>query len=266
MIVFKGMELSRSVLESCRVSQPRAVWVNVNPDDPFNIGSRGSTNAHIINSLTFYDFYLTWSRTLLCKLKAHGCKRVDYLPFGYDPDSHVPPPRPVCTKPGCISFVGTWDPERETILTELSDYDLRIFGNDWDRVSKRSPLYRRLIPEPVYGHELCEIVSSSAVCLNILRSQNAGAHNMRTFEIPAMGGLMLTNRSEEQNQFFPEGEGCLMFAGVTELRKQLDWALMNQDRAQRIRARGIELVCGHSYLERANQLLTIISDPQSSGL
>ena len=27
---------------------------------------------------------------------------------------------------------------------------------------------------------------------------------MRTFEIPAMNGLMLTTRSKEQNKYFPE--------------------------------------------------------------
>ena len=40
---------------------------------------------------------------------------------------------------------------------------------------------------------------------------------MKTFEIPAMGGLMLTTRSTEQNSFFPENKGCFMFDDIKEL-------------------------------------------------
>ena len=40
-----------------------------------------------------------------------------------------------------------------------------------------------------------------AIALNILRDQNLSSHNMKTFEIPAFNGLMLTTRSKEQNFF-----------------------------------------------------------------
>ena len=37
-----------------------------------------------------------------------------------------------------------------------------------------------------------------AIALNILRDPNLSSHNMKTFEIPAFNGLMLTTRSKEQ--------------------------------------------------------------------
>jgi hypothetical protein len=67
------------------------------------------------------------------------------------------------------------------------------------------------------------IISSSAVCLNLLRPQNQGSHNMRTFELPAMGGLMLTCRTEEQQEFFPENESCFMYADVGELKAKIEY-------------------------------------------
>mgnify|MGYP006107481757 CR=1 FL=1 len=45
---------------------------------------------------------------------------------------------------------------------------------------------------------------------------------MRTFEIPSMGGLMLTTRSNEQNKFFPENKASLMFKDIQNLTKKLN--------------------------------------------
>lgn len=259
-IVFKGMELTLETLKACSKLQPDARWININPDDPFNIESIGSSNRNVMDSLSFYDVYCTWSRIITEKLKEHGCKRVEYLPFGYDPDSHVPPREPTSIKPGVISFVGAWDTQREAVLTALADYDLRIYGIGWNRISMKSPLKNKIVPENIYGEALSEVIYSSTVCLNLLRPQNAGAHNMRTFEIPAMGGVMLTARSEEQNMFFPEEEASLMFNDIKDLRRQLDRAIADDVLVRGIRSRSRESIIGHSYRDRAKYLMEIISD------
>jgi spore maturation protein CgeB len=259
-VVFKGADFSRKALEACHSIQSGAMWININPDDPLNIGSRSSTNARIIDSLSFYDVYCTWSRALVPRLKRRMCRRVEYLPFGYDPEFHVCPDPLVPVKTDGISFVGSWDQEREAALTELASYDLRIYGNGWTRVAKRSPLYRRIVVKPIFGKELAQVIHGSIISLNLLRPQNLGAHNMRTFEIPAMGGLMLTTRTMEQNEFFPEEESCLMFDNVKELRAQLDRAITNQAWAQRLRLCGSKRVREHSYTNRARRLLEIIRE------
>jgi hypothetical protein len=47
-----------------------------------------------------------------------------------------------------------------------------------------------VVHRSIFDHELRRVVTSSAVSLNILRRQNAG-HNMRSFELPAMGATMV---------------------------------------------------------------------------
>ena len=49
------------------------------------------------------------------------------------------------------------------------------------------------------------------VQLNLFRQYNEGSHNMRTFEIPAVGGIQLTEYSTEQADFFKEGEEIFSF-------------------------------------------------------
>lgn len=258
--VFKGMEFSRKTLDLCYREQPNAIWVNINPDDPFNIGSRGSTNTKVLESLSFFDIYCIWSRDLVSKLYAHGCKRVEYLPFGYDIELHTKQTDVVAKRSGKVAFVGAWDQQREKTLSRLAPYyNLEVYGSNWGRVSKHSKFREdQLHSQHIFGAKLVQIIAEANASLNLLRPQNYKAHNMRTFEIPAMGGVMVTRRSQEQNEWFPEGEACLMYESVDELQEKLKWIFANLEAAERIRANGIALVKDHSYDKRAEQLLSII--------
>jgi len=253
-IIFKGMQFSRDLLEECRRLAPCAKWININPDDPYNLAARGASNSNVIKSLTFYDVYCIWSRLIADKLEIDGCKHVIYLPFGYDEIFHQPHPSMRASEHS-VSFIGTWDKEREKMLAQLVEYKVCIHGDRWHRSSGKFPLRNSLSYLNVFGSDMSSIVTSSAISLNMLRPQNRTSHNMRTFEIPAMGGLMLTNRSEEQQDLFPENEACYMYGNLAELKSKMDYILANKTEADRVRARGMALVRGHSYTNRARYLL-----------
>jgi spore maturation protein CgeB len=70
-----------------------------------------------------------------------------------------------------------------------------------------------------------------------------------------MGGLMLTSRTAEQQEFFPENEACYMYADVAELKDKVEYILANKQEADRVRARGMERVREHSYTNRARFIL-----------
>lgn len=254
-IVFKGMQFSRHVLEEGRRLAPTALWININPDDPYNVISRAASNSNVTESLSFFDACCTWSRPIADRLRADGCRKVIYLPFGYDTAYHVPHEPTHQAAPACISFIGSWDREREAVLARLAGYNVSIHGNSWERAARAFPLSSGLAYRDVFGLEMAAINSSSAISLNLLRPQNRGSHNMRTFEIPAMGGLMLTSRTMEQQEFFPENEACYMYADVAELEKKIEYILANKQEADRVRARGMELVGEHSYTHRARFIL-----------
>lgn len=253
-IIFKGMQFSRLTLEKCRELSVGTLWVNINPDDPFNISSQGASNPKVVESIPFYDLYCIWSRRLIERLRCQGAKRVVYLPFGFDEDFHQPAAS-LAQKMDVISFVGSWDPERERILSELTGYNLVVYGNGWNRLNLTSPLKQSVRKWDLFGEELARVIGESAVSLNLLRPQNEGSHNMRTFEIPAMGGLMLTSRSAEQQAFFPENEACYMYADIAELKEKIDYILANRPEANRVRERGMALVREHSYINRVQNLM-----------
>ena len=81
---------------------------------------------------------------------------------------------------------------------------------------------------------------------------------MRTFEVPAMNGLLLTKRSKEQNIFFPENKASLMFSNLKELKKKISFIKNNPKKVYEIRNRGYLLSKKHTYTSRSVYLLNKI--------
>jgi len=259
-IIFKGMEFSLENLKSLREKQRNALWININPDNPFNIESIASTNQNVINSINFFDIYCIWSKQLVEQLSKYGAKRIIYLPFGFDNTYHRPPKNPLQISRDQVIFVGAWDEEREELMNKISNFNLLVYGNGWDRISRNSLKGKRVFPYNVYFNDLSVAVYSSAVALNILRSQNKNSHNMRTFEIPAIGGLMLTNRTEEQNFFFKENEACYMYEDNLELIDKIKYAIEHEKEALEIRKKGKVLSKNHTYNKRAEEVLSVVRE------
>lgn len=257
-IVFKGALLSPFWLRNCRQITEAALWVNVNPDDPFNLSSPGATNHNIVRTIKEFDLYAIWHERLIPAIKSAGCREVMYLPFAYDMDEHFPASVRDEKLTDTITFVGTWDREREAVLTEIADSSLLVHGYGWDRVNKHSPLWNCISAKNLYGDALRNVTTSSKASLNLLRPQNYGGHNMRTFEIPAMRGLMVTTFSQAQGRFFPDGESSLMFSHSAELRQIVQMIVREEIDCDAIRAAAFSSSRGHSYLERAQSLVETI--------
>jgi spore maturation protein CgeB len=256
-IVFKGAELTPAGLAAARLIQPRTVWINYNPDDPLTEDLARSTNSNIVQALPYYDIHATWSQRVKHALESRGLGPVLYVPFGYDADALVGLGTPGSAK--CAVFVGAWDEERERVLSALGDLSIRIYGNSWGRAGGRG-LKGKIIARGVYEEDLMCLHSQAAVSINLLRPQNKHGHNMRTFEVPAAGGVLVTDRTAEQARWFPEGRACLMYSGAEELRRQVVAALEQPTRYDAMRVQARRLARVHSYDSRAAMMLEYLND------
>ena len=151
-ILFKGMQFARQVLDDCRRLAPSALWLNINPDDPYNKLSRAATNLNVVESLSFFDAYLIWSHSIAEKLQEDGCNKVIYLPFGYDEIHHVPNKISIQDYPKGLVFIGSWDKEREYLLTQLAgiNVNVNIYGNGWSGAARTFPFRSRISPGSVF--------------------------------------------------------------------------------------------------------------------
>jgi spore maturation protein CgeB len=93
--------------------------------------------------------------------------------------------------------------------------------------------------------------------LNFLREQNKGAHNMRTFEIPATGAFQLATRSEEHLAWFAEGREIACFETSHELMSQVAYYLEHDTERDQIAQAGHRCLeeGHHTYADRMKQVL-----------
>jgi spore maturation protein CgeB len=131
-----------------------------------------------------------------------------------------------------------------------------IWGNGWEQ-SQWVPK-NWLKGNAIYGEDSTQLLDIAPVALNILRPQNAGSHNMRTFEIPATRHAMLTTRSEEQAQWFDEGAEMECYETPQELLEKIRELTNDPMRRRNIAHAGFERVREETYAKRVRQMLVAL--------
>ncbi len=259
--VIKGYEVLPETIDKIRdISRARIFCFN--SDDPFEITIKGTSNSNILDSIPFYDHYFTWSKVLLNILKQKGgARNVGYLPFGFDSFFHYPQ---TLSKHEAdkyfseITFVGSWDEEREKWLKELSSFNLGIWGNsDWLFKCSDRWLRGRWKKKEMFAQDMSKVVGSSHVSLNILRLQNKGSHNMRTFEAHASQAFVISERSPEICELFKEDSEAVYFSDPKEMKDKVAYYLKADFLRKKIAFSGYKrcLKSSYSYLDRAKQVL-----------
>ena len=117
-----------------------------------------------------------------------------------------------------LCFQGNPDKYRADMLSMLASNGLEVdvYGQDWERTKlagMKNVLVYPIAARPDFWRKNQEY----RVQLNLFRQYNEGSHNMRTFEIPAVGGIQLTEYSTEQADFFKEGEEIFFFRGKEDM-------------------------------------------------
>lgn len=195
-VVTKGVHVGPPLLRELRRRSPRCRLVNWFPDDPFV----GLPPRVPLAWLAEYDHVVTYSPGVLTGLAGRFPGREPLLiPFGFDPDDYSFPALQVAPTRQ-VGFVGQWNPVRDAILAAaLSVTDsVEVRGPGWERSTS---LREHWNPSPTYGPDVTAFYQQCAVGLNVLHPRNnAGSHNMRTFELPATGTAMLTTDTEQQRE------------------------------------------------------------------
>lgn len=213
-LVFKGSYLLPNTIEE--IKSKGVVIVNFNPDNPFNT-VRASSNFIIREGIKNYHYYFSWSKEICNTInKSNNTDKAIYLPFAVDkslidfqPDFNSP------NYTYQLALGANADKERINQIQELLKIDaslselLFVFGSGWHKL-------KNVRSNEIFGRDYFKTIAQSKINLNFLRAQNKGAHNLRTFEIPACGGFMLHEYSEEAMELFKPDEHVVYFSSMEE--------------------------------------------------
>ncbi|MFA5084206.1 MAG: glycosyltransferase [Candidatus Paceibacterota bacterium] len=259
-LVLKGWFFRPKTLLAIKKELPQTKIFCFNPDNPFNTWHFGASNAWMRKSIPLYDVYFIWGKFLIERIKESGAKIVEYLPFGYDSGLHYPVKISENEQEeygSDVAFIGSRDEEREKWLSYILDYDLKIWGSAWQKADEK--LRQKWQGREAVGEEFSKVCNSAKIILNVIRRQNASAHNMRTFEVPACGGFLLSVRTDEAKNFFEEDKEAAYFSTPEGLKEKIDFYLKNDGSRKKIAEAGYErlLDSGYAYADRAKKIIEV---------
>ena len=115
---------------------------------------------------------------------------------------------------------------------------------------------------PLYNEQYAHACKNSLGIINFLRKQNLveGSHNMRTFEVPGYGGLLIANRTQEQLEFFEEDKEAVYFGNLQELEDKLTFLSARKSLVETLKSQALLRArkSNYSYSHRTKQLSDIL--------
>jgi spore maturation protein CgeB len=238
-------------------------FVNHYPDHPY-IGVRwdpreaSALRRDLIEVLRQYSIVFMWERSLVERLRRDGVE-AKYLTFAVDPELFRPQSGSeglhceTCGRRHEVVFVGTRTRARQQEINRIVRHEVAIWGNGW--TGRRGSTPGQRIHAAVYAPAVAKTYGAAAVSLNVLNAENLGGPNMRTFEVPGSGGVMLARYSDAQAEFFPENEAAAYYRSPEELDAKIDWLLGDAALRERIRRNAVRLAASQTYDHRAAEVL-----------
>jgi spore maturation protein CgeB len=232
--------------------------LNFLTDDPFNPAHQ---SAWFLKALTAYDVVFSPRRANLAELMQRGCRMVEYLPFGYDPDLFYAETDAQLKGDAPISdviFAGGADRDRIPYINVLIQAGLHVnlYGSYWERYPQTRPYTKGQADVTT----LRQAISTAKIGLCLVRHANRDGHCMRTFEVPAIGTCMLTEDTPEHRDIFgAEGAAVVYFSTLTEMVEKARWLLQHEAERQRLAQSAHHLITqgGHTYRDRLKTMLSL---------
>ncbi|MEK6322365.1 MAG: glycosyltransferase [Acidobacteriota bacterium] len=264
--VFKGHYVAPEAVKA--IKDLGAVAVNFYPDVSFMVHGK-----YIPKALPVYDWVFTTKTFGISDMeRLLGVRTASFLPHSYNPEVHYPADLTdeeriiyECD----VSFIGTRSPKKQRLIEHicscLPSIRLRIWGAQWE--SARSSLGPRIEGKYALGREYAKAISASKINLGLLAESWKGASSgdritSRTFHIPASGGFLLHERTEEFTKYFEEGIECDCFDTPEELVEKISYYLDRDEERQALAAAGHRraIESGYAVDCRANEILIKVAE------
>src|SRR3989344_2216679 len=203
--------------------------------------------------VSHYDYFFDHDPEVVKRLREMGHQHAQYLPFSAEIDQETIFPD-FNQRKYPVSFIGSFMPirytQRETILTQVKDLGLNIWGNKaWLDTGLKD--YYRGRPS---DQEMLDIYRQSKIVVNIdlMQGVQGTGVNLRPFEVTSCGA-MLVNHDDRKDIFnlFEDGKEFISFKGLEDIRQKVEYYLGHEDELKIIAQAGFERTKNnHTYVQR----------------
>ncbi|WP_293297047.1 glycosyltransferase [Pedobacter sp. UBA4863] len=252
--VFKGMEIMPKTLTILK--QKGYFLVNYNPDHPFIFSSRGSGNKHVTKSIRLYNLHFSYHPEVIKRIEFDYAIPCESLPFAFE-ESAMHLDNGYNDEINEVAFIGNPDQIRKKVVDTIAKAGIKVnvFGHAWHKFVKNNHFIT--VHEAVYGDTFWQIMQTYRVQLNIFRPHNIGSHNMRSFEIPSIGGIMLSPTSNQHLTFFTSNQEAFFYDDEHTMLANIKYILaLPKQQAMAIRVAARAKAKSYTYEQRTADFLS----------
>lgn len=247
--------LKSEVFHKC--NKVGAKIVNYLTDSPW---SKQNSCPSFIKNLPNYDCIFSTKTALTPDLVKAGAKQVYFLPFAFDPFfhrylptresqheySHIPD----------VCLVGGSDADRINFINSfLFNFKgkLGLYGGYWHK-NKQLKQFSHGV---VFGDAFCRVVHNCKINIGLVRRANRDGHSMRSYEIPACGGVGIYEDTPEHRDLFKGYPEYGFFTSPEDLADKCNWLLEHPVEREQMRQLGIQLIVteANTYADRLKKIL-----------
>lgn len=248
----KGITINPETLAYIKRKSPDTVIASYSPD---NMALRHNQSRQYLQCVPLYDYIITNKSYIIDDMWKLGAKNVIFVNNSYSERFHRPMVLSADDKKefGCdVGFVGVWEKERCESVLYLAKHGIKVkvFGNyKWDKYADYSPNLQ-IAGHLLYGEDYCKSLCAARISLGFLRKMNFDRQTTRSVEIPACGGFMLAERTDEHLAMFAEGKEAAYFSSDEELLEKCLYYLNHEEERKKIAQAGRERCLKSGYGNR----------------
>ena len=235
--------------------------VHFTPDPAFTFHK----SKLFLKSLSYYDFLVTTkSYELEHYYKYIKTEKVLYATQGFDAKLHKPSKHPFSKKEGFV-FIGHYEDQRGEVLEKLLQNDIKITlaGIKWHQFAKKHQNNPNLIylGDGVYGEDYVKTLQKAKMAWGALSKWVPELHTTRTFEIPACGTALVTERNLETQSFFKDDE-AIFYTNENDLIEKITFFMNNDKPLEVLTKKGASraVTSAYDYNAILNAILKTILD------
>lgn len=244
----KGMRVYPGTLKKIKQLLPACKIISFSPDDMHNPLNQ---SIWYNRSIGVYDLHVTTKSYNVPELKKLGAKKVFFVDKSFDPGIHrkMKLSSGDIGKYGCdVGFIGSWEKDRFLHLLFLAQSGIKVTirGETWKKYTQLHPNLV-IIPKNEWAEEYAKVLNATKINLCFLKKLNRDLQTARSIEIPACGGFMLAERTEEHQRLFREDVEAVFFSSKEELVEKVRYYFNNDAEREKIALEGYQrcLVSGY---------------------
>lgn len=223
--------------------------------------------ANFIKTVPLYDICFVIRSKNIRKYQEVGAREVHLMRCYYLPELHRPIELTEDERKrfeSDVTFIGHFEPDHRTECLEAlleAGIHVQLFGTGWDHyLSRRLRKAFGMSIRPLYGDEYVKALCASKIALCFLSKLNNSTHTLRSFEIPACGTLLLSERTDEMKELFEEDKEAVYFSDKEELVQKVQLLLKEPEKRNAIAIAGHRrcISDGHDVVSRMREWNDIV--------